>query len=240
MQKVLVIPDVHGRDFWKKPCEEQIDQVDSIVFLGDYLDPYEHEHISRKQAYKNFDQVIAFKQAHPHKVTLLIGNHDLHYMYKDMPLCTRYDEAFAFLAEEKFAQAAGLFQLAYTCEMGDRHYLFTHAGVTSGWYNAHQQEVGTLTADSLNALCTPEHCSDALLDVGFLRGGDAMCGSPVWADVREMLADETKGRNIPNYFQVFGHTQLDNQIITDTFACLDCRRAFVISEGVITNNDLTS
>lgn len=227
-QCILVIPDLHGRDFWKKPCEELVDKVDDIVFLGDYLDPYPYEQISRKQAFKNLDEVLAFKQDHPDKVTLLIGNHDLHYMYKDMPPCSRYDEAFAFMAEEKFAQAAGLFQLAYACELGDQHYLLTHAGVTSSWYQAHQQEIGPLTADSLNALCTPEKCSEALHDVSPYRGGYSTCGSLVWNDVREMRQEEIIRHHIKGIFQVFGHTQLEAPFISHTFACLDCRRAFLL------------
>ena len=38
--KILVIPDVHGRRFWKRPLERYIKKVDKIVFLGDYFDPY--------------------------------------------------------------------------------------------------------------------------------------------------------------------------------------------------------
>lgn len=42
-KRILVVPDVHGRTFWKKPVNKYIDQVDRIVFLGDYLDPYRDE-----------------------------------------------------------------------------------------------------------------------------------------------------------------------------------------------------
>ena len=45
MNKVLILPDIHGRQFWKKPCEN-IDNYDKVVFLGDYLDPYNFEFIS--------------------------------------------------------------------------------------------------------------------------------------------------------------------------------------------------
>lgn len=33
---ILIIPDVHGRTFWKYA----IDKYDKVIFLGDYLDPY--------------------------------------------------------------------------------------------------------------------------------------------------------------------------------------------------------
>ena len=54
MSKLLVIPDVHGRTFWKEATEEYKDKVDKIIFLGDYLDRYENEDISRKQEKENF------------------------------------------------------------------------------------------------------------------------------------------------------------------------------------------
>ena len=42
-KKILVVPDEYGRTFWKEPVKNYIDQVDRIVFLGDYLDPYRGE-----------------------------------------------------------------------------------------------------------------------------------------------------------------------------------------------------
>ena len=37
MTKILVIPDLHGRSFWKEPCDNWEGR---IIFLGDYHDPY--------------------------------------------------------------------------------------------------------------------------------------------------------------------------------------------------------
>lgn len=42
-KQIIVVPDVHGRVFWKEPVREYLDVVDRIIFLGDYLDPYENE-----------------------------------------------------------------------------------------------------------------------------------------------------------------------------------------------------
>ena len=42
--QILVIPDVHGRSFWKNAVAQNTDIP--IIFLGDYLDPYAHENIS--------------------------------------------------------------------------------------------------------------------------------------------------------------------------------------------------
>lgn len=37
---MIIIPDIHGQDFWKKPLQEHLGK-EHILFLGDYLDPYE-------------------------------------------------------------------------------------------------------------------------------------------------------------------------------------------------------
>lgn len=55
MSKILIVPDVHGRKFWHK-AKEMINSVDKVVFLGDYLDPYPWERISRLDAIKEFEE----------------------------------------------------------------------------------------------------------------------------------------------------------------------------------------
>ena len=89
---------------------------------------------------------------------------------------------------------------------------------------------GTDSLENLNVLwragqdaqlCQP------LSSISSARGGKDTFGSPVWADVSEMQSAPA----IPGLFQVFGHTQQhDGPLITDNFACIDCRRAFSLKE----------
>lgn len=37
---ILILPDIHGRGFYKESVKEAIDKNLEIVCLGDYLDPY--------------------------------------------------------------------------------------------------------------------------------------------------------------------------------------------------------
>ena len=73
--KALIIPDLHLREFWK---DEVKDWNGSIIFLGDYLDPYPYEW---KDEYPNSIQylldILNFKDQNPDRVTLLLGNHKL-------------------------------------------------------------------------------------------------------------------------------------------------------------------
>ena len=79
----LLIPDIHGRIFWKEAIEyyskEKYPNL-VIVFLGDYVDPYGFEGITRKDAIDNFKEIIKLAKE-DNRVHLLIGNHDMHYWY---------------------------------------------------------------------------------------------------------------------------------------------------------------
>ena len=70
--KILVIPDLHGNDIWEKIVEQEINNVDKIIFLGDYVDSY---HLSDDKILLNLRNVITFKIRNKDKVELLLGNH---------------------------------------------------------------------------------------------------------------------------------------------------------------------
>ena len=42
MEEIIIIPDVHGRTFWREAIEKYRNKENTqIIFLGDYLDPYQ-------------------------------------------------------------------------------------------------------------------------------------------------------------------------------------------------------
>ena len=91
-KELLIIPDVHGRGFWKEAVRGE--NYEKIIFLGDYADPYDLEGIYDDMAIDNFESIIALKQQYPDKVVLLLGNHDLHYYseyYYELAGGVRYD-----------------------------------------------------------------------------------------------------------------------------------------------------
>lgn len=77
--EIIIVPDVHGRKFWKKGAEYIKTHPDSkIIFLGDYLDPYTHyEDITQDQAYDNFIELVEFAKEYQSQVVLLWGNHEI-------------------------------------------------------------------------------------------------------------------------------------------------------------------
>ena len=228
--KILVCGDIHGRTFWKEAIEKHKDEVDKIIFLGDYLDPYPWENITRKDAIRNFQEIIDYKSENKDKVILLLGNHDEPYIDKRKfySRC-RYDASNAFHIEEMFRSHRSLFQIAYEATIGEKHILFTHAGLQKGWYEKHKNLIGDLTVDNLNSLQNIPEGIATLCEASRYRGGYEIYGSIVWNDVVETRKDIND--DLPWNFQVFGHSQQEEHpVITKEFACLDCRKAFIINE----------
>lgn len=208
--KILIVPDVHGRTFWRKALESDYDKV---VFLGDYLDPYSYEGITPVEAISEFKDIIQFKKDNPDKVVLLLGNHDCSYFY-NLGSASRYDYLNANKIKSIFKENEDCFELWYRIDK----YLFTHAGITNDWLSTY------FNLDINNFLSLDK--SDIIPKLWVysrMRGGYGNTGSMVWSDVREGDKENT-------YYQIFGHTQLESKpIITDTYACLDCRKCFTLN-----------
>jgi predicted phosphodiesterase len=84
---VMIIPDLHGRKFWRKAIADNIGNVDKVVFLGDYLDPYGDEIEENPDSMdcisfydapgllETLNDIIRLKKNEPNKYILLTGNH---------------------------------------------------------------------------------------------------------------------------------------------------------------------
>lgn len=215
MSKILIVPDVHGRAFWHRAME-LVDQVDQIVFLGDYLDPYSHEGISFDLALEEFNKILEFKKEYPDLITLLVGNHDMHYIIEDFMDCSRRNTGMLDQLHKLYNSNLDLFDLIHI----EDDWLFSHAGVYRGWMGKYE-----FTLEDLNLKTFLGSHWPALEDLSMYRGGYNFVGSCVWADIRESVKNEL----FPGYKQVVGHTQLnDKPYITDNIACVDVRRCFIL------------
>lgn len=281
MTKILVIPDVHGRRFWKKPCKELVDKVDEIVFLGDYVDPYPYdfdpykiverngssttgEYIDNDDVLPNLADIINFADLHKDKVTLLLGNHDMHYIssvFYQLAGGTRYNRSLAPQIKELFNEDRDLFYFAHLIKWKGGYVLFTHAGVNKGWFEMHSNygkikhkddmlvfkgdkfDPETLASD-INSIKEGDDNLPCLCEIGWSRGGGNKYGSSLWSDCEEYIVnrrtafvpDEFKENGI---FQVFGHTRLRGEpiVMENAFACLDCSKAFIWEDGIVKNLD---
>ena len=216
--KILIIPDIHGRDFWKKPCED-MSQWDKVVFLGDYVDPYEGE-ASQADVIPNLQEIISLKEVYKDKVILLWGNHDLFYWCKPyrehLDYWSRHDYKRHDEIEKLFLQHNDLFQFAWEYDK----YLFTHAGVTNGFAKLMVEEYDNVTATVINDFYSKPENQMLLAMCSYYRGGYDKFSSIVWADIREHYG-KTPIDALKDYYQIFGHTYLAQPIITKYFAMLD-------------------
>ena len=225
---MLVVPDIHGRDFWLPALDYQ----GEVIFLGDYTDPYRNENLTDEDAWQGFLKVVEFKRQNPDRVTLLIGNHEMHYYNDDFP-AGRFSKEFYPKYHELLTgdKTKGFFQLCRQIE----NYLFIHAGVTKGWYDLHGKDflhLGATLEEQLNAIFFKK--MHIFHEAAWkYRGGLDDAGSPLWADYRELI-DEKEPFD-PQIIQIIGHTQIasPDPIIKDNFWLLDNRQIYLLHDNVI-------
>lgn len=213
--EVLVLGDLHCREFWKDAVK---DWDGPIVFLGDYVDPYSYEWEGKEQMPNPVDyllEIINFKDCNQEKVTLLLGNHDFHYLFNGYN-GSRLDLINWNTLHQIYNEDKEFFQIAK--QIDDT--LFTHAGVSTAWLKRHDLTLPKTDADVfLNEIYKTS--PDIFWEMSWERGGWCSTGSPIWHDVREFDIE-------PDFFEVFGHTQLkDNPFKRDNWICCDCRRPFI-------------
>lgn len=233
MGKVLIVPDLHGRSFWREPLKEHFDECEHVVFLGDYLDPYkdeEEEQPTRKDSMNMLDEIIELKRNNMEKVVLLLGNHCAHYLWRDFGKSTRFDMFHCFHNKKTFVSNKAIFKVAWDKVIGDTRYLITHAGVCRSWYERHKKEIGELTAENLNKSFDVKSWSEYSRYRGWL-GYDV--GSPMWSDIRERFGDDDDEtiEDIEGIFNIFGHTRLDHRpYISKNWACIDAQKVFMLDD----------
>lgn len=253
MNKILIIPDVHGREFWIEPCAH-IDDYDKVIFLGDYVSPYPYEKITNAHAMKIFKEIIKFKKENNDKVVLLMGNHDFSYINSNICEC-RTDYVNYNKLNKLYTSNIKLFDLAWETTINDKRYFFSHAGVRKSWFNTwiknklfEWNNEGLPDAEYFNNLFHATYDNgrnyetksthDFEIAMGIYsryRGWDGWDnGSIVWADINE-YSDENN-IEYPNVYFICGHTQLqDTPIVENWVADLDVRQAFVLNtkNGII-------
>ena len=195
IREIIAIGDVHGKDLWKQVVERHKDA--HIVFMGDYCDPYKgFAHIT---LLNNLKEIIALKRSDPGRITLLLGNHDLHYFNSIIPRGSRFDKGIADELRNLFNREISLFCNAWQY----RNILFTHAGVSQYWIDSGLCH--NIMPDAARCLNNPELLGEhpnSIYDCGYYRGGNSHFGGIFWADIEE-LNKLPKG-----LIQVAGHNRV--------------------------------
>ena len=261
MSKILCIPDLHGRKFWRKTIDKYNSSVDKIIFLGDYLDPYPNEikenpELMECKSFNDVDgllnllkDIISLKKNESEKYILLTGNHSDSYIWSEFTSATRTDNRNWEKYHNIFLENLSLFNLVWI----ENDTIFSHAGITKEWANTFlyrymkydisaQLEKDSMILETAIVLRDTllqdfnKHYLGAINRISYHRGGDSMNGSCEWADLMEHIdhyQSEVQEKIVPidsdnGIYQVFGHTQLQKPLITDKWACLDCRQGFIV------------
>lgn len=239
--KLLLVPDVHGRDFWREPVMANLDK--KIVFMGDYVDPFPDEKITGEKVVSTLLEIISLASVNEN-ITLLLGNHDAGYAV-DASVCQcRRDWRRYGTISEIFKDDIDLFDVAYETTINKKRFLITHAGIHfDSWikFNTFIFPKGfRVTAKNLNDMFHSDEpeikrgFDYVLRDLSYYRGGYESYGSLLWADLREFL--KSREYNKRKTIQVVAHTRLKGigLNLNDRFYCLDCQRVFYIdSKGQI-------
>jgi len=239
---ILTIGDIHGRNawkeiifggeteffFWKQAVEEgyleheekykfQIDW-DKIIFVGDYVDSYD---ISDRTILENLEDIVLFAKTYPDLVVLLLGNHDIQYIVPN-EWCTGYRSQMSFDLGKLFGDNKTLFRIAYLDELETEYKgtpytlktLWTHAGVSRGWYN---ELISDLKREAFRHKEIFEGFEDWKIDelinmawecrisniynVDHSSGGGSLYAGPLW--IRPHILNDMP---LSGYDQVVGHT----------------------------------
>lgn len=241
MMNILTIGDIHGRDNWVKfthGSQRNYDlwklsvesgapahstfwkdmpfmQFEKIIFIGDYVDSFRKKNFEILQ---NLKEIIYFKKALQDRVVLLLGNHDVQYMFPNNE-CSGFRPEMKFDLSEIFNENLGLFKYAHQ----EKNYLWSHAGITSGWFNyaiktiqnpkhrfyliiSEFFEKDRTIADIVNLL--GEIQSKTMHTVDVYSGGIDAWASPLW--VRPQILNNW---SLEGYNQIVGHTPQEKIVI---------------------------
>ncbi|MDE6377347.1 MAG: metallophosphoesterase, partial [Duncaniella sp.] len=173
MSEILIIPDVHGRRFWREAVDRYPDA--DTIFLGDYHDPYPQERISVVDSLENFRELVDHARSHPN-CHLLMGNHDLHYLCDFGEACRQDFENSASIIR-LLRDNLDLFSIATLRKLEGKTVVFSHAPILQEWIETvGETDNVELLVSRLNRLLTtivdkPWETEDLLGYISGYRGG---------------------------------------------------------------------
>ena len=210
--KVLVIPDLHCRKFWRKTISDNIDRVEKVIFLGDYIDPYGDEIENNPETLEceyyddvynilqMLNDIISLKKNNPNKYVLLCGNHTDSYIWSKFKASYgRTDYKNWEKYHKFFSQNLEYFNLVYIQD----NMIFSHAGITNNWAYEFLDKYMEYDESALDGISYVRECAEILRDtplkdfnihyikaistISHYRRGDDFYGSCEWADLYEHI-----------------------------------------------------
>lgn len=211
----MYVGDLHGRIGCFESAIEKFEKsgLERLVLMGDYMDSFD---CTSTEILYLLQQVIEYKKSKPQQVILLLGNHDIQYIYSPDYRCSGHRPEIQYDAYKLFRDNEPSFQIAWL--NGD--YMATHAGILSNWYytynnrlHYYQEKFGIDKIASLDVLLNAiNRTSDnwILNTVHSKRGGSVgSIGGPLWADMTEIKERKVMHR----YSHIVGHNPVPSIIV---------------------------
>jgi hypothetical protein len=227
--RILAIGDPHGVKRW---TTEDLFQADRIVFMGDYWDSFDVSFEKQKEV---FLEIVALKQQRPDIVTLLLGNHDIHYMldyskYVESGIIvgsgtSGFQDSKKFEINALMEEHKNLFQHVYQF----KNYVFSHAGISSLLLNHYKESIFLTDVEK-------KHLENNLFEMVFNK---VKLPALLWVGNENLGYDEFSGLfwvrpkqllfNIPvGIKQVVGHTYNRLPIVSEHVTFVDCETPVMI------------
>lgn len=208
---ILCVGDIHGKHEYVDMAYKNFvdDKYDKLIFVGDYVDSNTRINDDMVQT---LDKLISIKRDRYDDVVLLLGNHDVHYMYYPKYRCSGFRNNMLHTLRDLYKENIDIFQYAYQID----NYLFSHAGINNKWWNNHAQELEDFS-NEFNIDFKLENVSDILNMIGstskaymlnevpYIRYGTSSAGGVLWTDKTEMM----DFGSLEGLHQIVGHTQQD-------------------------------
>jgi hypothetical protein len=147
----------------------------------------------------NFQEIIDWKQSGQSEVIILIGNHDYHYMRGVSQYYSGYQSGARPAIEQLLYENRQHMQMAY----GMGGFIFTHAGVSYDWLQAHGYDNESNLIDWINDMW--KYKPNVFGFAGRDPYGDSKISSPIW--IRPYSLQQANRDTLRDQFiQVVGHT----------------------------------
>lgn len=201
--KILVISDIHQKFECVVSARKKFEEgnYDKIVFLGDYFDSFDRDMLDAQETLR---LILEFKNDYKERCILLLGNHDMFYMY-DNPYyrCSGNNNILKAIIQPTLIEHENKFSMSYTIKGDKGIHFFSHAGICQPWFKKYKDKISQILIDkgitALN-IDTLEHLptifevvrytkdQEILCEVGVRRGGiRGDYGGLTWCDETEIM-----------------------------------------------------
>lgn len=228
--KILIIGDIHGHMTWLFPFNQLFDEVDKVIFLGDYVDSLDAKPSSQLYV---LNSVVNLKKKYPDKITLLIGNHELHYVDGMVRKYSGWQGAMAFSFKDILMPAIKNREIQVLEVVDD--VIFSHAGVSKVW-------VENCAIESLEEINEYLYERPMIFEFTpatyFDQTGNSVTQGPLWIRPDALLKCK-----LPGYRYVVGHTALNKPLKYRGIHCFDTLHSGWVGlyeDGVFYKLDITN